>query len=136
MNFARFFLLNMLSFWHQTNWPSFSNPVLLEVLQYNKFIASSSIINEATFGEMLLPWYEKHLSKRSLIKHSCSWHDELVIIMNTEQTSKKVFTHMEVLCLEERDDNFWGIRAMKYLSNNNLAANKETGEILIEIYVT
>ena len=43
---------------------------------------------------------------------------------------------MEVLCLEERDDNFWGIRAMKYLSNNNLAANKETGEILIEIYVT
>ena len=29
-----------------------------------------------------------------------------------------------------------GIREMRYLSNNNLVANKETGESLIEIYVT
>ena len=40
---------------------------------------------------------------------------------------------MEVLCLEERNDNFWGIRGMRYLSNNNLVANNETGENLIEI---
>ena len=58
---------------------------------------------------------------------------ELVIIINSEQTSKNVFTYMEVLCLEERNDNFWGIRGMRYLSNNNLVANNETGENLIEI---
>ena len=54
-------------------------------------------------------------------------------IMNTEQTSKNIFTYMEVLCLEERNDNFWGIRRMRYLRNNNLVANKETGENLCYI---
>ena len=43
---------------------------------------------------------------------------------------------MENLCLEERNDKFWGIRGTKNLSNNNLAANKETEENLTEIYVT
>ena len=56
--------------------------------------------------------------------------------MNTEQTSKNIFTYIEVLCLEEHNDNFWGIRGMRYLSNNNLVANKGTGKSLIEIYVT
>ena len=45
-------------------------------------------------------------------------------------------TYMEVLCLEERNDNFWEIRGMRYLSNNNFVAYEETGENLIEIYVT
>ena len=39
---------------------------------------------------------------------------------------------MEVLCLEEWNE----LRGMRYLSNNNLIANKETGESLKEIYVT
>ena len=56
---------------------------------------------------------------------------ELVIIINSEQRSKNVFIYMEVLCLEEHNDNFWGIRGMRYLSNNNLVANNETGENLI-----
>ena len=43
---------------------------------------------------------------------------------------------MEDLCLEEHNDNFWGIRAMRYLSNKNRVANEETGESLIETYVT
>ena len=40
-------------------------------------------------------------------------------------------TYMEVLYLEERNDNFWDIRGMRYLSNNNLIAYKETGKNLI-----
>ena len=35
-------------------------------------------------------------------------------------------TYMEVLCLEERNDSFWDIRGMRYLSNNNFIAYKET----------
>ena len=49
---------------------------------------------------------------------------------------KKIFTYKKVLCLEERNDNFRGIRGMRNLSNNNLVANKETGESITEIYVT
>ena len=50
--------------------------------------------------------------------------------------AKKIFTYKEVLCLEECNDNFRGIRGMRNLSNNNLVANKETEESLIEIYAT
>ena len=49
---------------------------------------------------------------------------------------QKKFTYKEVLCFEERNDNFRGIRGMRNLSNNNLVANKETEESLIEIYAT
>ena len=49
---------------------------------------------------------------------------------------QKWFYIYGVLCLEECNDNFWRIRGMRYLSNNNLIANKETGEHLIEIYMT
>ena len=40
------------------------------------------------------------------------------------------------LYLEECNDNFREIRGMRNLSNNNVVVNKETGETLIEIYVT
>ena len=49
---------------------------------------------------------------------------------------QKNFTYKTVLCLEEHSDNFRGTKGMRNLSNNNLVANKETGESLIEIYVT
>ena len=49
---------------------------------------------------------------------------------------QKKLTFKEVLGLEERNDNFKGIRGTRYPSNNNLVANKETEESLIEIYVT
>ena len=45
--------------------------------------------------------------------------------MSAEQTRENTITYMEVLCLEESDDNFWGIR---YLSNKDLVVNTETGE--------
>ena len=54
----------------------------------------------------------------------------------TGKQKKKKFTYEEVLCFEERNNNFRGIRGMRYLSNDNLVANKETGESLIEINVT
>ena len=37
-------------------------------------------------------WWEKDLSKRSLIKHTCSWRVSYYI-MNTEQTSENIFTY-------------------------------------------
>ena len=50
--------------------------------------------------------------------------------MSAEQTRENTITYMEVLCLEESDDNFWGIR---YLSNKDLVVNTETGESITEI---
>ena len=52
--------------------------------QSSKFVTSStSILNEATFGEILLHWARlwenKCLSKRSLTKHTCSHLDKLTI---------------------------------------------------------
>ena len=35
-----------------------------------------------TFREILLPsvrWWEKYLSKRSPLKHTCSWHDKFIL---------------------------------------------------------
>ena len=49
---------------------------------------------------------------------------------------QKRFTDKEVLCLEKCNDNFRGIRGMRYVSNDNLVAKKETEESLIEINVT
>ena len=63
------------------------NPRLLlgeRLLIIQKFITSwTSIFNEATFREILLPSSAddgRSISqKRSLVKHTCSWHDKLVI---------------------------------------------------------
>ena len=38
-------------------------------------------------------WWEKYLSKRSLLKNTCSWR-ETHCIMNTEQISKNIFTYV------------------------------------------
>ena len=39
--------------------------------------------------------WEKYLSKRSLIKHTCSWRYKLIyFIMDTEQTSENIFTYI------------------------------------------
>ena len=54
-----------------------------------------------------------------------SWHDELVIWTLNRQ-AKQIFMYKEVLCLEECNDIFRGIRGMRNLSKNNLATNKET----------
>ena len=51
-------------------------------------------------------------------------------------TDKQKNRYKEVLCLQERNDNFRGIRGMGNLIDNNIVANKENGECLIEIYVT
>ena len=42
---------------------------------------SGSVFKLATFREILLPssgWWEKYLSKRGQLKHTCSWHDKLL----------------------------------------------------------
>ena len=40
----------------------------------------------------IVRWCQKHLSKQSLIKYTCSLRDKL-ISMNTEQTSENIFTY-------------------------------------------
>ena len=41
------------------------------------------------FAGFFSKWWKKYLSKRSLIKRTCSWRGNL----NTEQTSENIFTH-------------------------------------------
>ena len=56
----------------------------------------TNMFNEATFRKILFPssrWWEKHLSKRSLIKHTYSWR-VITYFMNTEQTSENIFTYV------------------------------------------
>ena len=62
-------------------------------------------------------------------------HDMMNLLYEHWTDKQKKFTYKGNLCLEERNDNFRRIRGMRYLSNN-LVANKETGESLIEIYIT
>ena len=33
-------------------------------------------------------WLEKYLSKRSLIKHTCSWHDKLIVLWKLNRKAK------------------------------------------------
>ena len=56
--------------------------------------------------------------------------------MNTEHTNKKKKKLLTRKFYAWKNAMIRGIREMRYLSNNNLVANKETGESLIEIYVT
>ena len=48
---------------------------------YNNFSMSCrSMFNWATFRQILLPSWKKYLSQRSSLKHTCSWHDKLIVL--------------------------------------------------------
>ena len=49
------------------------------------------MFNEATFREILFPSLEKYLSKRSLIKHSCSWLVKLLYYEDWTDKQKKFY---------------------------------------------
>ena len=54
------------------------------ILNINMFITSrTSVFKDPPFWVIFLPscarWWVRYLSKRSLIKHTCSWHDKLII---------------------------------------------------------
>ena len=38
-------------------------------------------------------WWEKYLSKDSLIKHTCSWHDKLIVLWTLNRQAK-IFLHI------------------------------------------
>ena len=38
-------------------------------------------------------WWEEYLSKRSPLKHSCSWHDKLIVLWILNRQAK-IFLHM------------------------------------------
>ena len=49
----------------------------------------TSMFKWATFREILLPsWWEKYLSKRSPLKHTCSWHDKLIVLWILNRQAK------------------------------------------------
>ena len=39
-------------------------------------------------------WWEKYLQKRSLIKHTCSWRDKLIILWTLKRQAKIFFTYI------------------------------------------
>ena len=39
-------------------------------------------------------WLEKYLSKRSLIKHICSWRDKLFVLWTPNRQGKNIFTNL------------------------------------------
>ena len=41
-------------------------------------------------------WWEKYLSKRSPLKHTCSGHDKLIVLWTLNRQAKNIFTYLIV----------------------------------------
>ena len=62
-------------------------------------------------------WLEKYFSKRSLIKHTCSWRDKLIVSW-TLNRQVKMFLHIFSLCLLKeslKEKNAWFIHISRCL---------------------
>ena len=62
-------------------------------------------------------WLEKYFSKRSLIKHTCSWRDKLIVSWTLNRQVKNVFTHLFTLSAERKfkGKNAWFIHISRCL---------------------
>ena len=54
-------------------------------------------------------WWEKYLSKRSLIKHTCSWRDKLIVLW-TLNGQAKIF-----LCISNKSAEYLGRACNNYI---------------------
>ena len=60
------------------------------------FICSINWITMWNIIIYVAQWWEKYLSKRSLIKHTRSWHDKLIVLWTLNRQTK-VFLRMKML---------------------------------------
>ena len=51
-------------------------------------------------------WWEKCLSKHSLTKHTCSWHDKLMVLWTLNRQARKIFLHIYYYNSVFRRSNF------------------------------
>ena len=77
---------------------------------YNKFITSwTSKFKSYTFWEILLPssvrWWEKYLSKRSLIKLTCSSRDKLLVLWTLNRQAKYFYLYQNALWWNHSPDD-------------------------------
>ena len=64
---------------------------LIWLKTYSWYLFKKSI---KTYSWYFSRWWEKYLSKRSLIKHTCSWRDKLIVLWTLNRQAK-IFLHIQ-----------------------------------------
>ena len=49
-------------------------------------------------------WWEKYLSKRSPLKHTCSWNDKLIVILEIVGSNKNIFLTKNTVSCDKLGD--------------------------------
>ena len=62
-------------------------------------------------------WWEKYLSKRSLIKHTCSWRDKLIVLWTLNREAK-IFLRKVIQAQENFWVGAWQLQAVLTLNNH------------------
>ena len=65
----------------------------------------STIYQTAKVLVVLARWWEKHLSKRNPLKHTCSWRDKLIVLWILNRQAKKFLTYNKSIILIRQDKN-------------------------------
>ena len=65
----------------------------------------SAIYQTAKVLVVLARWWEKHLSKRNPLKHTCSWRDKLIVLWILNRQAKKFLTYNKSIILIRQDKN-------------------------------
>ena len=79
-------------------------------------------------------WWEKYLSKRSLIKHTCSWRDKLIVLWTLNRRAK-IFLRISVIVLIFHH-MLWVINKIMQAASISLVFTLLSGLVLIKIYVS
>ena len=58
-------------------------------LSCHEQVCLSGLRFERYFSHHQARWWEKYLSKRSPLKHTCSWHDKLIVLWILNRQAKK-----------------------------------------------
>ena len=79
-------------------------------------------------------WWEKYLSKRSLIKHTCSWRDKLIVLWTLNRQAK-IFLRISVIVLIFHH-MLWVINKIMQAASISLVFTLLSALVLIKIYVS
>ena len=74
-------------------------------LSCHEQVCLSGLRFERYFSHHRARWWEKYLSKRSPLKHTCSWHDKLIIIIIIKLIQLTDFYRMATLVFSEFSKN-------------------------------
>ena len=92
---------------------------------WNFFLSVSFIVSvqvrifPLNMGDIIIyiaQWWEKYLQKRSLIKHTCSWRDKLIILWTLKRQAK-IFLRISLILLLAK--KIWKKTVITAVTQNN-----------------